>query len=161
MKEFEDICREYEKDPTEVETDLMSTLKCPEVRIIGRDAIESNYFATLVTYLHTKRLITRDQPYNKRTIDGDIALNRGWVCYNTKAEKHKRIKQLIKWLIVTAATVLIGFFLERLGELVLKKVDQMKVSGSDRREAVAVPNVEDYEETQEANSDDQENENKE
>lgn len=161
MKEFEDICREYEKDPTEVETDLMVTLKCPEVRIIGRDAIESNYFATLVTYLHTKRLITRDQPYNKRTIDGDIALNRGWVCYNAKAGKQQKLKQLVKWLIITIATILIGFFLERLGEFVLHKVNQVEVSGSDCREAVAIPDMEKHEDAEEANSDDQENKNKE
>lgn len=94
MKEFEDICREYEKDPTEVETDLMSTLKWPEVRIKGNNLTDDCYYFSLVSFLHLHGYFTREQSGYIRTQKGEIAKERGWIYLKIKEYRKLKSKEL-------------------------------------------------------------------
>lgn len=90
MKDFDEICREYEKDPTRVETDLLATLKHPEVRIKGNNITDDCYYLALVSFLHLHDYFTREQSGYVRTQKGDIAKERGWVYL--KIEEYRKLK---------------------------------------------------------------------
>lgn len=94
MKEFEDICREFDKDPVTVEMDLYTLLKFPEVRISADDIVNDNYYKSLKTYLDNNEYITKGNKGYKRTVRGNIAKARGYVCLKINEFKRQKRKEL-------------------------------------------------------------------
>lgn len=118
MRSFEDICREYGKKPEEVERDLYSMLRHPEVTIVGSNDLERDYFGGLVSFLHLNGYLIRDWPTNKRTRKGEIAITRGYIAHNIKKNKRNNIRELV--------SALLDAFLPRLKsiwEFIFKKID--------------------------------------
>lgn len=96
MKTVEEICREYEKTPVQVEKNLYLLLEHPEVRITAEDILDNDYYTTIKSLLISEEFIAHTNKGYKRTIKGEVAKVRGWVCIKEKEYKAQKIKQLLK-----------------------------------------------------------------
>lgn len=105
MKDFDEICSAYEKQPEIVEKDLYTLLKFPEVSIKSDDIIDNNYYLTLKVFLELNGFVIREQRGYKRTALGEVAKARGWV--QVKIEDYNKLKNknFRRDLLTTAAAI--------------------------------------------------------
>lgn len=96
MKSVEEICREYDKTPVQVEKNLYLLLEHPEVRITAENVLDNDYYTTIKSLLISEEFITHTSKGYKRTIKGEVAKARRWVCIKEKEYKRLKIKQLLK-----------------------------------------------------------------
>ena len=96
MKNFEEICREYEKTPVQVEKNLYLLLEHPEVRITAENVLDNDYYTAIKSLLISEEFIVQTHEGYKRTIKGEVAKLRGWVCIKEVEYKAQKIKQLLK-----------------------------------------------------------------
>lgn len=98
MKDFEEICREYNKTPEKVEEDLLCVLHiCAKYENLHLESPEYHY--TLVGFLHSEGFISRGNPGNELTPKGQRAIKNRVVYYNIKEAKKLKMTKLWKWLI--------------------------------------------------------------
>ena len=92
MKEFEDICREYQKEPIEVERDLFRTLQNIDLQANVK-ALNVQYYYARINFLFLNGFILRGNK-NEITPTGRFALKRGWVYLNIKEYKKQKRREL-------------------------------------------------------------------
>lgn len=105
MKNFDEICNEYEKLPEIVERDLYTLLKFPEITISSDNIIDNNYYLSLKVFLDQNGFLIREQKGYKRTALGEVAKARGWVKINIKNYNKLKNKNFIRDLLTLAAAI--------------------------------------------------------
>lgn len=122
MRDFDDICREYEITEEDLEKGLLRTLKTisdGKVPVV----VNQQLFYDKIDFLHLNGYIYREHPLNKLTQKGERAIKRGRVYFDTK--EHKKLKHKVLWdritphvlqgisILVAIILGILGFFLPR------------------------------------------------
>ena len=89
MERLRNICRDYSKYPIDVDKDLVYILKeLSEGR--GVEFKDPYYKGALLNFLCKNDFITNGKEPQSLRVEGQRAMDRGWVCFN-----HKRHRLLV------------------------------------------------------------------
>lgn len=105
MKEFEDICREYNRTAEEVEDDLRYILKQKMAKKSIRLNAEKDYYCALVELLNNIRCLDDKSPDSTVTHEGTRLINRGYIIYDYESPKRQAERKLQR----ERLSLLIGF----------------------------------------------------
>lgn len=116
MKDFDEICKGFEKRPEDLEKDLYKTLQniysCVNVR-----ALNVQYYYARIDFLFQNEFILRGKK-DQVTPKGELALARGWVYLNIKEYKRQKRRELWEKItphLLQAISIVVAIILGVLG----------------------------------------------